>query len=80
MTFHKDALPAQVLVHLAENGPTERETLNEFMQAHSSDKNGYVALGRLRERGFIKTKVWLTPEGLAELHRLGWTPQLVTQE
>lgn len=80
MTFHKDGLPAQVLAHLAENGPMERETLNAFMHSIGSDKNAYVAFARLKDAGFIRTKVVLTPEGLAELHGLGWTPQLVTQE
>jgi hypothetical protein len=74
--IHSDGLPAQVLKHLAENGPTERGDLNTFMHTIASPNNADNAIARLRDKGFIRVKIWLTPEGLAEIKRHGWEPDL----
>lgn len=71
-----DGAPVKVMQHLAENGPTSREDLDAFVEATGvSRATRYMALHRLREAGFIRQKVWLTPEGLAELQRLGLAPK-----
>jgi len=76
-TLNREALPARILLHLVDNGPTERDPLEEALAGDSSRAAMPMALKRLAEMGFVKTKLWLTPEGLAECRRLGWKPELV---
>lgn len=75
-TLNREALPARILLHLVESGPTEREPLDALADGQCRTAMS-CALKRLADAGFIKTKVWLTPEGLAECRRLGWKPELV---
>jgi hypothetical protein len=75
--FRADGAPVKAMKHLAENGPTERDALAAHLrELDTSESNVHNVMCRLREAGFITTKVWLTPAGLAELRRLGWTLDL----
>lgn len=74
-TLNRDALPARILTHLADNGPSTREVLEPLATGQQRTAMP-MALGRLRELGFVTTKVWLTPEGLAECRRMGWRPDI----
>lgn len=86
-TLRKDAVPFRTLEYLAENGPTQVDALRDAMtlmvrEQQEPDAKGeafYATNGMLRsliEKGFVRTKVWLTPEGLEELTRQGWKPEL----
>lgn len=71
--MQRDATPARTLIHLAENGPTERR---ELFSAVGDCSTTRMAFSRLQDLGLLKVKVWLTPEGLAECKRMGWKPEL----
>lgn len=71
-------VPYQALAHLANTGPisdTElREAINSLAVAPKATTATNV-LHRLVSLGLVKSKCWLTPEGLAELQKNGWTPE-----
>lgn len=77
--------PVKALEFLADNGPTKPDDLRAKITAlieaarepGATSNPFYLSLPVLKEleaAGYVRTKVWLTPEGLAELHRLGWAP------
>lgn len=77
-----DSMPAQAMAYLAENGPSTEEAVAGFVRlmAETCRQNKgaraeYMALRRLLKDGLVSCKLWLTPEGLAELQRLGMAPQ-----
>lgn len=73
-------LAARVLVCLAENGPTLNSELRDFLKEGRADvRHVSVTMVKLKDAGFIKTKVWLTPEGMEELKRLGLNPRAIKE-
>lgn len=72
--INRGGAAATALVHLAENGPTPEDGLRSVMaegKAKTAGASAGVTLRRLEAMGLVRTKVWLTPEGLAEAQRLG---------
>lgn len=69
--------PAAALELLAENGPTERAALLNVLSARFPDVTEHAnqeTMRRLHDLGYVRTKVWLTPEGLDALRKLGAAP------
>lgn len=60
------------LAHLLDNGPTPEAALREVMRVGSAG----TVLRNLEELGYVKAKLWLTPEGLEAARELGLVPQL----
>jgi hypothetical protein len=85
-SLNRNDTPYRTLAHLANAGPQEPTALRAFMQSTTgatadAAKNTLArVLTSLMDRGLVKTKVWLTPEGLAELHRHGWTPARLEED
>jgi hypothetical protein len=83
--LNRNDTPYRALSHLANTGPQEEATLRAFIRALASGSNdpqkaAYHVLHGLAKRGLVRTKVWLTPEGLEELRRTGWTPARLEDE
>lgn len=76
--------PYQTLAHLANTGPADEAALRAFVHvitgAEDNPRPAYHVLRQLEARGFIRTKVWLTPEGLEELRRHDWKPERIEEE
>lgn len=75
---------ARTMRLLADNGPTEAGELLTLVRGLLGDsaheKTAHAVLYRLRDLGYVKTKVWLTPEGLAALKKMGSSHQQLSAE
>lgn len=83
MGRRKTTLAARAMIMLANEGPMEVKAYQDAINAMSgaaSNKAHLHTQKSLAEKGYTKTKVWLTPEGLARLKEFGWEPARDEQE